>query len=152
MTFDPNSFEIEVFENNTPILGWIGVAVAIVFMTYLTISGVATNLAVLVLLWILVLGFVAIAFRPCVRVEIAASGVSVRERAPLWRRHRQFAAKDVSVSDIEEMDGGEGTLYGFSLLLPDVTAVDVIRGDTYQQVEQERLRLLDALTAAEQRA
>ena len=106
MSSDPNGFEPEVFDNNTPVLLWICAAVIIAILTNITMSGAAAHPAVLVLFLMIVLGLAAIVFRiPRVRVEISAAGVSVRERWPLGRRDRQFAAKDVSVSGIAAAQG-----------------------------------------------
>jgi hypothetical protein len=149
MSLDPNTSEPEIFENKTNFFAWIGMVVGVAFLTHFTMSGALPGL-VLATLWIFALvGAVAVYRMPLILVEVSASGVSVRERTPFWRREREFAAKDVRVSDIEKVHGGEGGIfYSFSLLLPDRTTVVAAVGNTYEQAEQERLRLLRALNAA----
>src|SRR5262245_51762296 len=58
------------------------------------------------------LGFTAVALAlPRIRVEISRDGVLVRERAVFWSRTRQFAAKDLSVSDVVETEDSESGVH-----------------------------------------
>jgi hypothetical protein len=159
MPFDPHSDRPVVFKNNGAVVFWLFMAL---WMTMLVScsknfetpgAGVsASAIAVIVLGWVPSLALTAVAlWAPKIRVEISPDGVLVREWAPLWVRKRQFAPKELSVSDVVKNEDSEGVSYSCSLLLPDKESIVLAHGSS-QEVERMRIDLISALMTAEQRA
>jgi hypothetical protein len=160
MPFDPHSHQAVVFKNNTAVLVWIFMTAWMAMLASFTSLAVASGvpafmIAGLGLFWLVGLGFTVLAlWAPRVRVEILPHGVFVRERALLWKRERQFAAKDVKVSGIVETEDSEGggVHYSCSLVLPDKEEIILGRGQSRSKVEQVRVQLISALMTAKRRA
>ena len=161
MSFDPQSDQVVVFKNNAAVMIWLIMAAWIAALVYFTRVAMTTSevpgflAAVLAVFWIAGLVIAALSlWAPHVRVEISSDGVFVSERAPLWKRQRQFAARDLSVSDIienEDSEGG-GINYTCSLLLPDNESIILVQGNSRPKVVQERGQLIGALRTAQRRA
>jgi hypothetical protein len=160
MPFDPQSHQPVVFKNNAAVFFWLFIAAWMVIVIYITrsvLSGPDSSVfvvAFVTLFWVIGLAFTALAlWAPRVRVEITRDGVFVREWAPLWKRHRQFAAGDLSVSSIVENKDSEdgGVHYSCSLLLPGKESIILVQGNARPKVAQERARLISALMTAERK-
>ena len=97
--------------------------------------------------------FAALALRvPKIRVEISPDGVLVREWAPLWERKRQFAPKNLTVSNVVKNEDNEGVSYTCSLLLPGKESIILAQSVSSHEVERMRIDLISALMTAERRA
>jgi hypothetical protein len=115
MPDDPHKHQPVVFTSDSAVfLLWLFMAAYMAMLILLTSAAiVASNaptvfIAILAALWVAGLAFAQRALRtPRVRVEFSPAGVLVRENAPLWKRDRQFAAKNVSVSDVVEAEDRE---------------------------------------------
>ena len=156
----PNSSDSElpaVFRNNTPIFAWVFMAGCMAMLVYFT--SFATNLAntpgiiigILAICWVVGLAFTALVlWVPIVRVDVTADGVTVLERAILWRRRRQFAASELSMSDITEEVGSEGGHhYHCSVVLPDGESILIAQSGTRSKVAAVRLQLISALLTSQ---
>jgi hypothetical protein len=156
MPFDPHSHAPVVFKNNTAVIFWLFMAAWMALLVHFTrsVESGPDRSAFVALFWVMSLGFTALAlWAPRVRVEISRDGVFVREWAPLWKRERQFAAKDLSVSSIvESKDSEDGSVhYTCSLLLPGKESIILLQGNARSVVAQERAQLVSALMKAERR-
>jgi hypothetical protein len=156
MPFDPHAPPPPtVFSNNNPVIFRLFVAFWVIVVV--PFAGTATSNAnvsgPIIAFWALSLFLTAIAlWAPIVRVEVSDI-VLILEQAPVWRRVRRFAAKELTVSGIEENDDGEGgTSYSCSLVLPGGQKIMLASSTSRSEVAETRLRLINALRAAERKA
>jgi hypothetical protein len=147
-----------VFTNNGAVFFWAFMAAWMAMLVSFgrgvaaaDVSGIAT--AAHAIFWMISAVLTALAlWLPRVRVEISPAGVRVRETAPLWKRDRLFAVREVSVSAVVENEDTEGTHYTCSLILPNREAINLVQGGSRVKVAAERLRLISDLMNAERRA
>jgi hypothetical protein len=158
MPFAPHSDRPAVFKNNWAVILWLFMAFWISMLVscsknFETGAGVsASAIAFIALAWVPSLVFAALALRvPKIRVEISPDGVLVREWAPLWKRERQFAPKDLTVSDVVKNEDNEGVSYTCSLLLPAKERIVLAQGGSLHKVERTRIELISALMTAERK-
>jgi hypothetical protein len=160
MPFDPHGPPPPaVFSNNKPVIFWL--FMAFWMMMVLVVTGNAMKIAhvpgfviaFLVFFWAVSLVMTAFAlWAPIVRVEISDI-VLIREQAPVWRRVRRFAAKELSVSGVEKHDDSEGgASYTCSLVLPGGQKIMLASSTWHSKVAETRLQLINALRAAERKA
>jgi hypothetical protein len=159
MPFDPHSRRPVLFKNNGAVILWFFMAFLISMLVscskdFQTGPGVsASAVAFIALVWVPGLVFAALALRlPKIRVEISPDGVLVREWAPLWKRKRRFAAKDLTVSSVVKNEDSEGVSYSCSLLLPGKESIVLAQGGSLHKVESTRIELISALMTAARRA
>ena len=160
MPFDPHSHQPVVFKNNGAVFGWLFMAAWMAMLIFVTKAFIATwgaaftfPIVFFALFWGLSLVFLALMlWAPLVRVEILPGRVLVHEKALLWKRERQFAPEDLSVSDIVMSEGSEGGVsYACLLLLPGEEKIYLASSGSLDKAEQFRNGLMGALKLAKLR-
>jgi len=158
MSLDQLTDRSIVFKNNTALFTWLFMVAWMATVAYFTNVALASDAPAYAMFFIALFWVVGVAisgfalWAPCVRVEISSSGVLVRERAILWRRDRNFSPKELSVSDIAESDGEDGTYYECSLLLPNRETIVLAHSRSRSKAAEVRVRLISALMTAERRS
>ena len=143
----------QIFRNYSPIVPWIGAALAGGFLSYVTYTALVAHdtsifrISISGAVFLAVCAIAVVCFRtPLLSISVAPEGVTVRETW-LWRsRESCYAAAELSVPDISEgssMDGGP--CFECRLRLPDGRMLLVYESSYKGAALMDRHRLESAL-------